>query len=109
MILFFIILGSFLLYAKSKYFNQELRKIHAFVSQSKWLTRILGYALLAISTYHLVELFDFATGLVVSFFTTTMMMCLMVLGLSLHKNFIYVFASSALIALLLDFGLPNFL
>ncbi|MEE1963948.1 hypothetical protein V1387_14740 [Allomuricauda taeanensis] len=97
-----VLLGCFLLYAKSRHFPVFLTGIGEKAKKDPGRTRILAYTSFALAIVFLGHQYGFFTGFVI--FLTTLMfgLCITVMFLPLHNKYAYILMGLCIIVILIE-------
>lgn len=98
-----VLLGSFLLYAKSKYIPAFLGRIGEFTKTRPTITRIGSYVLFFLAIVLLTKSYGFWTGLVIFSITLMFALTLIMVLLPLNKKYAYLLFGISVIALLTEY------
>lgn len=97
-----VLLGCFLLYAKSRHLPIFLQRIGDRAKQDSIRTRILAYIIFAMSLAVLGYQYGFFTGFIIFLTTLMLSLCLIVMLLPLHNKYAYILTALSIIIIVIE-------
>ncbi|MEM9078590.1 MAG: hypothetical protein AAGC43_16235 [Bacteroidota bacterium] len=97
-----ILLGCFLLYAKSRHFPKQFTSIGERMKKKPELTRWVAYLMFLLSASIFAYQLGIGTGLTAFFISVLLGLCLTIVLLPLNKKYVYVLGALSVIVIVME-------